>query len=263
MKKNILKISVFFWVLIIVFSSCESDEVSVNPDNESIQESAMTESAVNDVVGLVNSGTSLKSMSATACGDFVFDQTTNSLTISFPQSGCTGEDGVSRSGVIHAQFTGTWQEVGSTVVVTFDGYKRDGIELSGTLTMSFTATGTLPAFTVTSANMSLSFEDGSTITWTGSTTYTYSGLNTPLDLADDYFEIDGATSGTTKEGKSFAQVATGLQTSTSCKWFVSGNLKITITDGDKTGVYDLTFKEPCGTVDGTYNGIPFTLNLDE
>jgi hypothetical protein len=263
MKKNILRITAFLLILIIVFPSCESDEASVNPDNKSIQESTMTESAVNDVVALVNSGASLKSMDATTCGDFVFDQASNSLTISFPQNGCTGEDGVTRSGVIHAQFTGTWQEVGSTVVVTFDGYKRDGIELSGTITMNFTAGGALPAFTVTSANMSLTFEDGSTITWTGSTSYTYNGLNTPLDLSDDYFEISGATGGTTKEGKSFAQVATNLQTSASCKWFVSGNLKITVADSSKTDVYDLTFKEPCGTVDVTYNGIPFTINLDE
>ncbi len=263
MKKYMIKVSAFVLALTVVFTSCENDEVSVNPDNESIQESTMTESAVNDVVGIVNSSSSLKNAHETSCGNFSFNQTNNTLSITFPETGCTGEDGVTRSGVINVQFSGVWQEMGSKAVITFEGYKRDGIELSGSLTMSFTATGALPSLSVTALNMSLTFEDGSTITWTGSTTYTYNGLNTPADLTDDYFEISGASSGTTKEGKSFALVADKLQTSTSCKWFVAGNLKITITETDKTSVYDLSFKEPCGTVDGTYNGIPFTINLDE
>ncbi len=263
MKKNLLKAFALLFAVTVIFTSCENDEVSVNPDNQSIKESSMTESAVNDVVGLVNTGSSLKNTLETTCGNFSFDAIDNTLSITFPETGCTGEDGVTRSGSINVQFTGTWQESGSKAIVSFNGYKRNGIELSGSLTMSFTTTGALPSFTVTAANMNLTFEDGSTITWTGSSTYTYNGLNTPTDLTDDYFEINGASSGTTKEGKNFALVASNLQTSTSCKWFVAGNLKITITETDKTSVYDLTFKEDCGTVDGTYNGIPFTITLDE
>lgn len=263
MKKFLINTFFIFFAATVIFTSCENDEVTVNPDKKSIQESTMTESAVNDVVGLVNSGSNNKNANENSCGSFIFDAIDNSLIITFPETGCTGEDGITRSGTINVQYTGTWQESGAKAIITFNGYKRDGVELSGSITMSFTASETQASINITAANMILTFEDGSTISWTGSSTYTYYGLNTPLDLTDDYFEINGASSGTTKEGKSFAMVASNLQTSASCKWFVSGNLKTTITDTDKTSVYDLSFKETCGTVDGTYNGIPFTINLDE
>ncbi len=263
MKRNVFQFLMFVLATMFVFTACENDEPTVEPDNKTIQESMLTEKAVSDAVMLANSETGVKNRMLSACGDFVYDPVNNTLTITFPESGCTGEDGVTRSGVITAQFEGDWQTTGSSATISFDAYKRDGVGISGEIVLVFTTSGLIPELSVTATDMVLTFEDNTTINWTASTTYKYNGLNTPTDLSDDYFTVNGVAEGTTREGNSFTMVASDLQTAATCKWFVGGNMKLSITEGDKTDVYDLTFSKTCGTVNVSYNGIPFTVNLNE
>ena len=175
----------------------------------------------------------------------------------------TGKDGVTRSGVIHAQFTGTWRQTNSSVKITFVNYKRDGNTLSGTINVAYTTGGNIPEFTMLATDMSLTFASGEKTTWESSNTYKWlEGINTPLDKSDDAYSITGATTGTARNGNEFSRISTGLVTSPDCKWFTEGTLKLTIT-GDKTDIYNLTFSEPCGTVSILYNGITIKRNFEE
>ena len=263
MKKNVFQFLMFVFATMFVFTACENDNPTVEPDNKAIRESMLTEKAVNDAVMLVNAENGSKNRMSDACGDFVYDPVNNTLIITFPESGCTGEDGVTRSGVITAQFEGDWQTTGSSATIGFDNYKRDGVEISGKIVLGFTTSGLIPELSVTATDMVLTFEDNTTINWTASTTYKYTGLSTPADMSDDYFTVNGVANGTTREGNNFAVVASNLKANATCKWFVDGSMKLSISEGDKTDVYNITFSETCGTVNVLYNGVPFTINLNE
>lgn len=262
MKTNLFKIFALLFSLGLFLTACETDLSSPNVDDETVQDNALGERAVGDVFGMVNTGATSGKSSAT-CGDFNFNPIDNTLTITFPADGCTGRDGVTRSGIIRAQYTGIWMDVGSSVVITFDGYKRDGKELNGTITVNFTTGGTEPVFTMTASNMSLTFSDGAEVTWGSSNTYTWlAGVTTLLDRSDDSYSITGVTEGVARNGNEYRRVSTDLVTSPDCKWFTSGNILLTVTKDGKDDIYNMTFKEPCGTVTIVYNGITFTRTFD-
>jgi len=259
MKNNIYKIFALMITFGVLFISCDG-LTTPDVDDESIQDNALGERAVGDVFGMVNTGTG--SGKATGdCGDFDYNPLTKLLTITFDGSTCN--DGVVRSGVISAQFAGTWMLPSSTVEITFQNYKRDGKTLSGTINVNYVSGGAQPVFTLTATNMKLEFSDGKQLIWESSNTYTWiEGAATLLDRSDDSYSISGTTTGTARNGKEFSRVATDLVTSPTCKWFVSGNLLLTITDGDKEDVYNMTFSTPCGTVTIVYNGLSFTRNFE-
>jgi len=262
MKTNLLKIFVFLFTFGLLLTSCDVDLSNPEVDDETVLDNALGERAVGDVFGMVNAGaTSVKANGS--CGDFSFNGIDNTLTITFPADGCEGADGVTRSGVIHAQYIGTWLQVGSSVEITFNNYKQDGKELSGTITVLFTSGGTQPVFNMTASNMSLTYSDGGQITWGSSNTYTWTaGVLTPFDRSDDSYTISGVTEGVARNGNEYRRVATELVKSPTCKWFTAGNILLTVTEGTKSSIYDITFKEPCGTVTIVFNGISFTRTFD-
>lgn len=261
MKTKLLKIFTLMIAFGVLFTSCDTDLSTPDVDDESLQDGALGERAVGDVFGMVNTGPG-SGKAAGDCGIFTFDIGSRILTITFPNEGCTGNDGVIRSGVINAAFSGTWLEPGSSVEITFVNYKRDGKTLSGTITVVYTSGGEQPVFTLTAINMSLTFPDSKQITWESSNTFTWLvGATTP-DKMDDVYSISGATEGTARNGKEFKRVATELVTSATCRWFTSGNLVLTIYDGDNEDIYNMTFSEPCGTVTIIYNGITITRNFE-
>ncbi len=256
MKNYMFRIFAILLTFGVFVTSCDVNLTDPEVDSETTEDNALGERAVGDVFGMVNTGTG--KAAALACGDFNYDLANKTLVITFPTEGCLGDDGVTRAGVIMAQYTGFWGEAGSSVQITFVNYTRDGVALSGTIVVDYVSVGTTPVFNLTATNMSLTFTDGTT-TWESSNTYTWvEGATTPLVKTDDAYSITGTTSGTARNGKEFRRVATNLVTAPDCKWFTSGNLVLTITDGDKTDVYDMTFKTPCGTVTIVYNGISIT-----
>ena len=262
MKTNLLKIFALLFTFGLLLTSCDVDLSTPEVDDETVQDNALGERAVGDVFGMVNTNATSGKSSAT-CGDFSFNGVDNTLTITFPAGGCTGEDGVTRSGIIRAQYTGAWLQIGSSVEITFDGYKRDGKELNGTIIVTFTSGGAQPVFGMTASNMSLTFSDGAQVTWGSSNSYTWTaGALTPFDNSDDSYTISGVTEGVARNGNEYRRVSTNLVTAPDCKWFTSGEILLTVTNGDKDDVYKMTFTEPCGTVTIVYNGISFTKTFD-
>ncbi|MBN1251553.1 MAG: hypothetical protein JXR51_07515 [Bacteroidales bacterium] len=258
MKTNLLKLFMMLFAIGLFVTSCENvDLTEPEVDEETMQDNALSERAVGDVFGYANSGTDGKKLEG--CPNITWDMTTpNLMKIDFG-TGCT-DGGSLRSGVIWAQFSSdSWLPSASTLI-TFDGYTVDGNTLDGTVSVSYTGTLLNPEFTVIASNMVLTFEDTKTMTWTSSNTFTMEeGFITISDRSDDVWIISGTSSGTARNGKSFTRTASGLTTSTDCKWFVAGTTSLTIGED----VYEMTYSEPCGTVEIIFNGITFTKDLND
>ncbi len=258
MKNYTIRLFALMLTFGVFITSCDIDLTAPEIDSETTEDNALSERAVSDIFGMVNTGISTDK-SGVSCGDYDFNFMTNTLTITFPAEGCEGADGVTRSGEIHAQFAGTWQMASSSVEITFVNYKRDGKTISGTINVQYASGGDQPAFLMTATNMSLTFTDGKSTTWESSNTYTWiEGVTTLFDHSDDVYSVTGTTTGTARNGNEFSRVATDLVSSPTCKWFTSGNIILTITNDDKTSVYNMTFKEPCGTVTILHKGISVT-----
>jgi len=255
-----------FLPLLIVISlftlSCDNTDISKpQVDLSTTQDNIVSEKAVSEVFVIVNTlpGYGL-SKAAETNPTYLWSQ--NLLTITYPETGFIGNDGLSRKGVIKAQFNanfnGTWA-VNDNVTITFENYYINGNNLTGTVVATCTQLDPGKIFHLVSENMMLTFSDSKSISWSTVVDYTMLAGGGTIDWSDDEWQIDGSNDGTARNGKTFSRTATGLKTSTECKYFVSGNLLIVINETDS---YDIEFKPTCGNIVITYLGFPFTFNLE-
>jgi hypothetical protein len=263
MKKKFVKL-LYFSIVIGVFGiACDKiEELQPQSQLEIAQDNAIAEKATGDVFAFINSGTTSPAKTSGDCPVITLNLQSKVVTISFPEGGCTGPDGITRAGIITAafdqNFQGTWQ-VNNTATVNFDNYKVDGRSLEGTMNITCSALEPYPVFEISSADMVLTFTDQRSISWSFETSYTMlDGFPTKFDRTDDVWEITGTSNGTTRGGKSFERIATALTTKNSCKYFVAGTLETTL---EETDYYKIEFSEPCGSIIITYKGIelPYTL----
>jgi len=262
MKRDILKFFAIFISIGIFSFACEEMQIDKpEVDLTTSQDNIVSEKAVSEVFDIVNSLPASTPAKATgACPTYSWSQ--KLLTITYPQAGCTGENGVTRSGVIKAQFSSGFQGVWAVndyVTITFENYYVNGNKLTGTVVATCNALQPKKIFKLTSENMLLTFEDTKTVSWKMTMYYTMLEGGGTIGWSDDAWQIDGTTEGVGRNAKTFTKTATALATSTSCKYFVSGNMSLTIQGSD---TYNIEFKSPCGSIIITYKNIPFPINLD-
>jgi hypothetical protein len=261
MKKNIFKLIAFVITLGLFSFSCDKTNIDKpQVDLATSQDNILSEKAVSGVFDVVNSLPGLKSAQATSdCATYSWNQ--KLLTITYPQAGCIGNDGNTRSGVIKAQFnsgfSGIWA-VNDNVTITFENYYVNGNKLTGIILATCAAIQPKKIFHLTSDNMVLTFTDTKTVSWNTNVYYTMLEGSGTATWTDDVWQIDGSHNGTGRNGKTFSRVATALTTSTTCKYFVSGNLAVTV---NSTDTYDIAFQSTCGSIIITYKEIPFPITL--
>ncbi len=163
----------------------------------------------------------------------------NTLTIDYGTTGCVGADLRVRKGKVIVNFTGgkVMTVAGATRVVTHSNHFVDDIKVEGTKTLTnngLNASGQ-PNWTRTVDNHKLTFPDGKVAMWSSTQSIVMTaGYATPLNVLDDVFAISGSSSGTNRNGKTFATVTTTpLVKNATCPWFVSGIKTLTL-NGDKT-----------------------------
>ncbi len=184
-------------------------------------------------------------MNISACATVTLDPLgtdfPKTLTIDFG-SGCTGFDGVWRSGIITAVFTGRYREVGTQITVTLEDYHVAQYAVEGSKSIT---NGGLDAndnlfFTVDVIDVVISWDEHQITweshqvrTWTeGSETnfFTPDGNGGMLGLAgitDDVYEITGTASGTDRNGHPYTvQTTTPLVVQVGCRYIKSGILVI-------------------------------------
>jgi len=186
----------------------------------------------------------------------------NTITIDFGAS-CTRPDGrVLRGKLIVAQ-TAEIRTAGAVRTITHENFYIDDTKIEGTRTWTNNGQNTAGqwSYSKTANDMKLTFDDGSTTTWSKTRTTTLiEGGNTTTHV-DDVWSSIGAASGVNRNGRSFtANITSPLIKSADCRWISSGIIEFTV--GLRTRSLD--FGD--GTCDrfGTLtlaNGDSFTIRL--
>lgn len=162
------------------------------------------------------------------------------VTINFG-TGCTGKDGHIRRGKVIAVYTGRMRTAGSTATVTLDGFYIDSVKVEGTMKVENNSTAAGLAFTVTITNGKLTSPSGDYVAVDRTHTWTQTaGSDTPLNPADDVYNVTGSSSGTASVSGIVFQWTTEITKPVvrkmSCRWRVSG--QVTVTRNSKTAVID-------------------------
>jgi len=190
-----------------------------------------------------------------------YDTIDNPHTITITYNGKTSDSLRSRTGSVVISWTaGThWTTAGDVVTVQFNNVRiirlidNKSITFNGTHTytnvsggslLSLTSNSATPiVHTITSSNMSITFDDGSQRTWNFARQRKFS-YNNGLVITESGLHTDGSTTGisewgTNRFGNSFtAQIAQPLVVTASCSWQVtSGTYVLT----NAAGVLTLSF----------------------
>lgn len=185
------------------------------------------------------------------------------VTIDFG-TGCTGPDGRTRKGKIITVYTGRMIVPGSQATTTFVNYYVDSVHVEGTHTVKNNSTASVRIFTRSVVNGKLSKPSGNYTQWNATHTNTQTaGLGTPNFPLDDEFDITGSASGqNSRNGRilNWERLITDpLHKRFTCRWFVSGKLRIT--RNGNIGLLDYGN----GTCDNlatiTINGVTKTIRL--
>ncbi len=185
------------------------------------------------------------------------------ITIDFG-TGCLGRDGRVRKGKIITVYTNRLKVNGAEATTTFSNYYVDSVHVEGTHKVKNNSTDSNRIFTRSVTNAKLSKPNGNYIKWNASHTNTQiKGGSTPDFPLDDEFNITGFANGEQLRGtalKTWERLITQpLLKKFTCRWFVSGEVKIT--RNGNTG----TLNFGSGTCDKeatvTVNGVTKTIRL--
>lgn len=152
------------------------------------------------------------------------------VVIDFGATGCLGRDGRTRYGKVITEYSGRLIEPGKSAVTTFEGYKVNGIAVSGTHTITNTGTANTREFTVDIANAQLTGPNGNYVQRTSHKVIAQvQGLATPQLPGDDVFSITGHASSSIKRGDVVtaweSEILEPLTKRFDCRWLVDGTVK--------------------------------------
>lgn len=132
----------------------------------------------------------------------------------------------SKNGMIIITQTGGPLQDTFTRTITFNKFNINGNQIEGTKTITKTATYT---FTITFEGK-ITFKDGTTHTRSFTRTRTWiAGYDTPFNIWDDEYSIEGSAQGTNRRGISYTSTITSpLIIKTSCPYIVAGTIELVV-----------------------------------
>jgi hypothetical protein len=257
----------------ILFSSCikdkEKDTDTNSSKNESIAESYFNElNSISDQAATTGSlsgfklSSDLGSMLAT-CAIITID-TSENVSVANPDTfkidfgtGCLGNDGKTRRGILIVTASGRYLETGTVVTIRPSNYFVNNNQITGFRRVTNLGMNDLnqPSFSVEVDGSVILANNAGTITWTANRVRTWmAGSNTPFLFYDDEFGLTGTSSGTKTNGLSWSSIInTQLVYRHSCREIVSGS--ITITPDDKPArLVDFGTGACDGTASATISG---------
>jgi hypothetical protein len=158
------------------------------------------------------------------------------------ETGCTGNDGKIRQGIVKAVFDGHWNQPGTTVTMYLKNYFVNGIHFEGTVAV----TRSVNSFAQTVSGGKCSKGSDWSILWNSSRTITIN-MGDSLNPFDDVCQVTGSASGTDRNSKAFSvdiDPSNPLTREMGCRWITKGMQTIKI-DGKK----DRTINYGDGTCD--------------
>jgi hypothetical protein len=276
--KAISSLSASALMLAFAFAGCRKDALdndTTAAKNESKAEMYFNE--INDISDQVNrtGTTGLRVSDAEmgildGCTTITFD--TSAATVADPDTivvdfgtGCVGNDGKTRSGVIRIIKTGQYFATGTVITIIPEGYTVNGNQLAGFRRLTNTGTNASgqPVFDV-EVDATLTLADGEgVVTWTATRTRTWlDGYNTPLIASDDIFSVSGNSAGTKANGISWtSEITSPLTIKRSCREVVSGTLTLTPEDRPVRTI-DYGNGACDNTITVTINGNSFDVNTN-
>lgn len=225
--------------VVLTFTSCKKKE------RESLKttatDNAIAEASFNDVYKQVDmsareQATGLKlldwscaTITVSPADTFTFPKT---ITVDFGTNGCTGADGILRSGKIIYTMTGKYRTPGTVITVTLDNFHRNGDLIEGTKTITNMGKNSdnHTYFNVEVSNAKITTDDGRIISWNSTRTREWMvGEDTPWpNYTDDVYHITGSANGINSEGNTFTITITNpLEIALNCRWIRSGSLELT------------------------------------
>jgi hypothetical protein len=230
----------------MILTGCKKEEVTADDTTDATDHST-SEQIANDVDNVADAGLrdetssfrghkdsediEILSVCATITHDSVSTPGSIVTTIDFGTVNCLCKDGQNRRGKVIITHTGKYKDAGSVRTITFNGYYVNDVSVAGTRTVTNKGQNSAGNYTWSiSANMTLTFTDGTTHKWTSTRTREITaGYSTP-QLKDDVYSITGSYSGTRRSGDTYsASILTALVRDLSCKQFVSGVIEMTDT----------------------------------
>ncbi len=205
-------------MLVVLFLSCDKDDPKPDTTSDNVVEALKEYVIVNKVfqdIGNTNgdavlsaessaSDAQAKSMKSKAVDAEItitpFDLTTfpKTITVDF-KTGVLGKDGITRKGKVTIVSTNWYREAGSVHTATFTDYYHNDYKVEGTHVVENTGEnvdGDLEYDVViqdgkitTKSGAVIEYQENSTRTWIG-------GSETPLNIWDDEYLLDGSQSGT-------------------------------------------------------------------
>jgi hypothetical protein len=223
MKMNnwFLKTAAFASIVAMTAVSCKEEERLSGEDTLSLTEEAITDAYYEDADDLssvvvfdtenpsaggriATGGRVATQDERTVCATVTWTQnsteTSGQITIDF-ENGCTVRGNKREGKIILTYSGGPRGTIGFTVVVTFDAYKINGVELKGTRTIERVA-----ASAEANIKHHITLEDGEAI-WpnNGGTILRESDFTREWvrDPSDEHIVLEGEASGTTRRGKAY------------------------------------------------------------
>lgn len=145
-------------------------------------------------------------------------------------TGCTSPNGVTRKGVINIVLTDSVRKPGSVATVTFDNYYVNQFKKEGTIVRTNTtvAGSNTRSHNRTVTNGKITGPTGKVWQHASNINITQTaGVNTPCDLSDDVYTLDGTRTVTNAQGKTRTSTTqTPLQKKRSCANIDQGILKV-------------------------------------
>jgi hypothetical protein len=242
MKKSLL---FFILVFSIILTSCNKDDKEYN--TKVAENYALGESMFSDVFKQVTDGslwaedtitnkgakssyTSLTSSCATL-SITPFDLTTfpKTLIVDYGTTNCLCSDGRYRRGVINAVLTGWYRDSSTVITINPSNYFVNDYLVEGTKTVTnkgHNTSGNLE-YDIVVTNGSITGQEG-TSTWnTNRTNEWIECESTIFNPWDDVYLIRGSANGVTVESEAYTMnILQDLRVELSCKWIVSGLLRI-------------------------------------
>ncbi len=216
---------------VLIFGSCKKDEDTTQkiPDidtqttkDESVAQSEYDEVLVISAEAVDSAQTSdneTVSLSIAYCAVVTIDTLNHKITVDFGESGCTGADGITRSGKIKISYIGYYREPGSAMSITFDNYTSDDYTVEGQLsyiTLERNGEGNLQ-FTTEVINGKVTYPDGAFVTWNSTRTREWVSGELSGDIYDDVFQITGESQGINSNGDGFSsQITSPITIKTAC-----------------------------------------------
>ncbi len=217
--------------LILFFTSCSKDE-SVTPqapeiDTQTTKDETVAQSEYDEVLTIsaeaVDSavvGTeTVTTLSVANCATVTIDTVAHIINVDFGDTGCTGVDGLTRSGQITINYIGYYREPGGSITISLDDYTVNDVAVSGQVTyvsVQRNENGNLE-FSTSVSNGVLSYPDGYSISYESVKTRTWVSGEMTGDIFDDVFQITGKSNGISSTGVGFtSEITSPITIKTAC-----------------------------------------------